>query len=145
MSFEDWLKETDRELEEYRKKHEAKMAKVLEEARLRNEEAERLKEQELKEMQARYNFPVDDERIQIALHWLEGLAVNKIRNVDYSYQDSFDKVWWSVLHEVDMYEEGENNGFRSIKSVEATKKWLKNFSHLCTEKVPDEYKAKEVE
>ena len=42
------------------------------------------------------------------------------------------------------YEEGEETEFRSVRSVEATKKWLKSFSHLCTEKVPEEYKAEEV-
>ena len=41
-------------------------------------------------------------------------------------------------------EEGEETEFRSVRSVEATKKWLKSFSHLCTEKVPEEYKAEEV-
>ena len=45
---------------------------------------------------------------------------------------------------VDLYEEGEETEFRSVRSVEATKKWLKSFSHLCTEKVPEEYKAEEV-
>lgn len=144
MSFEDWLEETDREIAELKKRNEAKMAKTLAEAKLRNEEDARMKQEQFKKMQKRYNFSIEDERIQIALERLEGLAVDRFRNDDYSAQKSFDDVWWSVLHEVDLYEEGEETEFRSVRSVEATKKWLKSFSHLCTEKVPEEYKAEEV-
>lgn len=145
MSFEDWLEETDREIAELKKRNEAKMAKTLAEAKLRNEEDARMKQEQFKKMQKRYNFSIEDDRIQIALERLEGLAVDRFRNDDYSAQKSFDDVWWSVLHEVDLYEEGEETEFRSVRSVEATKKWLKSFSHLCTEKVPEEYKAEEVE
>lgn len=144
MSFEDWLEETDREIAELKKRNEAKMAKTLAEAKLRNEEDARMKQEQFKKMQKRYNFSIEDERIQIALERLDGLAVDRFRNDDYSAQKSFDDVWWSVLHEVDLYEEGEETEFRSVRSVEATKKWLKSFSHLCTEKVPAEYKAEEV-
>lgn len=144
MSFEDWLEETDREIAELKKRNEAKMAKTLAEAKLRNEEDARMKQEQFKKMQKRYNFSIEDERIQIALERLEGLVVDRFRNDDYSAQKSFDDVWWSVLHEVDLYEEGEETEFRSVRSVEATKKWLKSFSHLCTEKVPAEYKAEEV-
>lgn len=144
MSFEDWLEETDREIAELKKRNEAKMAKTLAEAKLRNEEDARMKQEQFKKMQKRYNFSIEDERIQIALERLEGLAVDRFRNDDYSAKKSFDDVWWSVLHEVDLYEEGEETEFRSVRSVEATKKWLKSFSHLCTEKVPAEYKAEEV-
>lgn len=144
MSFEDWLEETDREIAESKKRNEAKMAKTLAEAKLRNEEDARMKQEQFKKMQKRYNFSIEDERIQIALERLEGLAVDRFRNDDYSAQKSFDDVWWSVLHEVDLYEEGEETEFRSVRSVEATKRWLKSFSHLCTEKVPAEYKAEEV-
>lgn len=144
MSFEDWLEETDREIAELKKRNEDKMAKTLADAKLRNEEDARMKQEQFKKMQKRYNFSIEDERIQIALERLEGLAVDRFRNDDYSAQKSFDDVWWSVLHEVDLYEEGEETEFRSVRSVEATKKWLKSFSHLCTEKVPAEYKAEEV-
>lgn len=144
MSFEDWLEETDREIAELKKRNEAKMAKTLADAKLRNEEDARMKQEQFKKMQKRYNFSIEDERIQIALERLEGLAVDRFRNDDYSAQKSFDDVWWSVLHEVDLYEEGEETEFRSVRSVEATKKWLKSFSHLCTEKVPEEYKSEEV-
>ena len=139
MSFEDWLEETDREIAELKKRNEAKMAKTLAEAKLRNEEDARMKQEQFKKMQKRYNF-----YIMSFEDWLEGLAVDRFRNDDYSAQKSFDDVWWSVLHEVDLYEEGEETEFRSVRSVEATKKWLKSFSHLCTEKVPAEYKAEEV-
>lgn len=144
MGFNEWLKETDKEIAELKKCTEAKMAKTLAEAKLRNEEDARMKQEQIKKMQKRYNFSIEDERIQIALERLESLAVDRFRNDDYSAQKSFDDVWWSVLHEVDLYEEGEETEFRSVRSVEATKKWLKSFSHLCTEKVPEEYKAEEV-
>ena len=108
------------------------------------QEEKQMKQEQIKKMQKRYNFSIEDERIQIALERLESLAVDRFRNYDYMAQKSFDDVWWSVLHEVDLYEEGEETEFRSVRSVEATKKWLKSFSHLCTEKVPEEYKAEEV-
>jgi hypothetical protein len=138
--WDEWEKETREEEKKLRE-----MQDKIHEQYLENlQEAERMKEQELKEMKKRYNFSVDDERIQIALERLESLAVDSFRNNDYCAQKSFDDVWWSVLHEVDMYREGEEHGFKSVRSVQATEKWLKSFSHLCTEKVPDEYKIKEV-
>ena len=97
-----------------------------------------LEEKKLKEMQDKIH------KQYLENMRLESLAVDRFRNYDYSAQKSFDDVWWSVLHEVDLYEEGEETEFRSVRSVEATKKWLKSFSHLCTEKVPEEYKSEEV-
>lgn len=93
------------------------------------------------DLQSRYMFKVNEE-LFVALDRLESLAVNKFRNVDYYAQDSFDKVWCSVLHEVDRYDDGDKRGFKSIKSVQATKKWLKSFSHLCNCSIPEEYKDK---
>ncbi len=99
-----------------------------------------MKQEQIKKMQKRYNFSIEDERILMALEKLEHLAVDRFRNYDYSVQKSFDDVWWSVLHEVDMYHEGEEHDFKTVRSVQATEKWLKTFSYLCKEKVPNEYK-----
>lgn len=69
----------------------------------------------------------------------EAEAESFCREYGWEWVDENEFVW-------DMdYEEGEETEFRSVRSVEATKKWLKSFSHLCTEKVPEEYKAEEVE
>lgn len=138
--WDEWEKEIEEEekkLKEMRDEtHKRYLANVQEE--------KQMKQEQIKKMQKRYNFSIEDESLQIALERLEGLAVDKFRNDDYLAQKSFDDVWWSVLHEVDMYHEGEEHGFKSVRSVQATEKWLKSFSHLCTEKVPDEYKVKEV-
>ena len=89
MSFEDWLEETDREIAELKKRNEAKMAKTLAEAKLRNEEDARMKQEQFKKMQKRYNFSIEDERIQIALERLEGLAVDRFRNDDLLWSSFF--------------------------------------------------------
>ena len=135
-----WEKET--EIEE--KKVKDMQDRIHKQYLANMQEEKQMKQEQIKKMQKRYNFSIEDERIQIALERLESLAVDRFRNYDYMAQKSFDDVWWSVLHEVDLYEEGEETEFRSVRSVEATKKWLKSFSHLCTEKVPEEYKAEEV-
>lgn len=93
------------------------------------------------EMQERYNFSISEEPIRIALERLESLKVNEYRNVDYCAQDSFDKVWWSVLHEVDMYEEGEESPLNKT-TCKGAKNWLKSCSHLCKGRIPEEYKPK---
>ena len=69
--------------------------------------------------------------------------MDEYRLRDYSYQDSFDKVWASVLHEVDMYEEGEESPMNKT-TVKGAKNWLKSFSHLYKGRVPEDYKSKEV-
>lgn len=97
---------------------------------------------EVEEMQRRYNFPLDADII-VALKRLESLKVNEYRNVDYYAQDSFDRVWWSVLHEVDMYEEGEESPLNKT-TYKGAKNWLKSFVHLCKENIPADYKPKEV-
>ena len=62
---------------------------------------------------------------------------------DYSSQDSFDAVWRSVLHEVDLFEEGEESPLNKT-TAKGAKRWLKEFSHLCKDvRIPDEYKPKE--
>lgn len=101
---------------------------------------EKIKEYEL--MQERYNFELKKEIIP-ALQRLESLKVNECRYDDYASQDSFDAIWRSVLHEVDLYEEGEESMLNK-NSCRGAKNWLKSFSHLCkTVKIPEEYKPKE--
>lgn len=93
-------------------------------------------------MQERYNFELTKEIIP-ALRRLESLKVNECRYDDYASQDSFDAIWRSVLHEVDLYEEGEESMLNK-NSCRGAKNWLKSFSHLCkTVKIPEEYKPKE--
>lgn len=88
----------------------------------------------------RYNFDITED-IARALFRLEGLKVNEYRLDDYATQDSFGAVWKSVLHEVDLYEEGEESPLNKI-TTKGAKRWLKEFSHLCTEvRIPDEYKG----
>lgn len=94
---------------------------------LKEQEEERVKR--LEELQKHYNFIVTEELVP-ALERLEGLAVNKYRMIDYSYQDSFEKVWISVQHEVDLYEEGEESPLNK-NSCRGAKNWLNSFKHLC--------------
>lgn len=106
------------------------------------EDIKKMKQKKIQEaMQSRYNFTIN-EPIKVALEKLEKLAVDRYRNVDYCAQDGFDDVWRSVLHEVDLYEEGEESPLNGT-TVKGAKNWLKSFSHLCTERVPEEYKSKE--
>ena len=94
-----------------------------------SEEIAQRNEKRRKEAEERYNFIVTDELVP-ALERLEGLAVNKYRMDDYSYQDSFEKVWISVQHEVDLYEEGEESPLNK-NSCRGAKNWLNSFKHLC--------------
>ena len=89
-------------------------------------------------LQKLYNFTITEDLLP-ALQKLETLAVSKYRNDDYSYQDSFDKIWRSVLHEVDLYEEGEESQLTK-NAVRGAKNWLKAYSHLCKEIIPAEYR-----
>ena len=143
MSFEDWLRETDKEIAELQKRNrkivEAKKAEVI----AREEEYNEMEKKRIAEMQERYNFSIEDETIRIALERLESLKVNEYRNVDYHAQCSFGDVWWSVLHEVDLYEEGEESPLNKT-TCKGAKNWLKSYSHLCKERVPADYKPKEV-
>lgn len=96
----------------------------------------------LQDMKSRYNFELKDELIP-ALQRLESLKVNECRYDDYASQNSFDAIWISVLHEVDLYEEGEESMLNK-NSCRGAKNWLKSFSHLCKmAKIPEEYKLKE--
>ena len=118
MSFEDWLK------------------------RAREENYMQMEKKRIEEMQKRYNFSIEEETVRIALERLESLKVNEYRNVDYHAQGSFGDVGWSVLHEVDLYEEGEESPLNKT-TCKGAKNWLKSFSHLCKERVPEGYRPEE--
>lgn len=142
MSFEDWLKETDKEIAELQERNRKIIEAKKSEARAREEAYLEMEKQRLEQMQERYNFPLNEELIT-ALERLESLKVNEYRNVDYYAQDSFDRVWWSVLHEVDMYEEGEESPL-NVTTLKGAKNWLKSFSHLCKGcRIPKEYEREE--
>lgn len=94
----------------------------------------------ISEMQKRYNFSIEEEPIRIALERLEGLKVNTYRYVDYHAQRSFGDVWRSVLHEVDLYEEGEESPLNKT-TCKGAKNWLNSFSHLCKDRVPKYFRA----
>lgn len=79
-------------------------------------------------LQEKYNFPLEGDILQ-AIRELEKLAVGKYRNVDYSWQDSFSKVWWSVRHEIDMFEEGEESPLNTV-SCNGAKRWIERWKDL---------------
>ena len=121
-SFAQETEDLIKENEERRKEAEERYHKYLKE-----QEEEKLKR--LEELQKHYNFTVTEELVP-ALERLEGLAVNKYRMDEYSYQDCFKKVWNSVQHEVDLYEEGEESPLNK-NSCRGAKNWLNSFKHLC--------------
>lgn len=125
----DWWDNFAQESEEIAQRNEKRRKEAEERYNqyLKEQEEERLKR--LEELQKHYNFIVTDELVP-ALERLEGLAVNKYRMDDYSYQDSFEKVWISVQHEVDLYEEGEESPLNK-NSCRGAKNWLNSFKHLC--------------
>jgi len=89
------------------------------------------------EFKNRYNFIIKGDMVD-AISKLEELKVDEYRNKDFSSQDSFDKVWFSVLHEVDMFEEGEETQLKK-RSIDASKRWLEKYKYLCKE-VPNDYR-----
>lgn len=125
----DWWDNFAQESEEIAQRNEKRRKEAEERYNqyLKEQEEERLKR--LEELQKHYNFIVTDELVP-ALERLEGLAVNKYRMDDYSCQDSFEKVWISVQHEVDLYEEGEESPLNK-NSCRGAKNWLNSFKHLC--------------
>lgn len=144
MSFEKWLEEVDKEIAEMQEKSNKIVEQKKAEVKAREDEWYEMEKQRIEEMQKRYNFSIQDEPVRIALERLESLKVNEYRNVDYWAQDSFDRVWWSVLHEVDLYEEGEESPLNKT-TCKGAKNWLKSFAHLCKGNVPADYKPKEVQ
>ena len=143
MSFDKWLEEVDKEIAEMQESSKKIVEQKKAEVKAREESWYEMEKQRIEEMQKRYNFSIQDEPVRIALERLERLKVNEYRNIDYWAQDSFDRVWWSVLHEVDMYEEGEESPLNKT-TYKGAKNWLKSFVHLCKGNIPADYKPKEV-
>lgn len=143
MSFEKWIEEVDKEIAEMQENSKKIVEQKKAEVKDREESWYEMEKQRIEEMQKRYNFSIQEEPVRIALERLESLKVNEYRNVDYWTQDSFDRVWWSVLHEVDMYEEGEESPLNKT-TYKGAKNWLKSFVHLCKGNIPADYKPKEV-
>ncbi len=142
-SWSRWLEEMDKEIAELQETANLVSEQKKAEAKAIEEEWYRMEKKRIAEMQQRYNFSIEEEPIRIALQRLESLKVNEYRYDDYFTQDSFDAIWMSVLHEVDLYEEGEESMLNK-NSCRGAKNWLRSFSHLCKAvKVPEEYKAKE--
>jgi len=50
------------------------------------------------------------------------LKAFKVRNDD--SENSFDDIWLHVLHEVDLFEEGEDNAVINKSQAARTRKWL---------------------
>lgn len=145
-SWDRWLEETDREIAELQEKARFSVEKKKQEVKERQEkferEQERMEKIKLAEMKKRYDFPIDEEPVRIALERLESIKVDVYR--DASNDISFDAVWKSVLEQVDYYEQEEKewNMLNKI-TYKGAKNWLKSFAHLCKGNVPDEYKSKE--
>lgn len=133
--WDNWIEETEQE----KQKPQELIEKRKQEAKAKEEEYYMTEKNRIEEMQKRYNFSIGEEPIRIALERLEKLKVNEYRYVDYHAQTSFDDVWRSVLHEVDLYEEGEESPLNKT-TCKGAKNWLKSFSHLYKGRVPEEYK-----
>lgn len=98
----------------------------------------------VEKMQEVYRFTVTPEMVP-AIQRLEKLAVYRACGLDLVAIDSFDALWYAILREVDYYEQDEEGwNILNKNSYRATKNWLKSFSHLCKERIPEEYKPKEV-
>lgn len=104
-----------------------------------------LKEENLiEELQEKYDFTLDTPTV-IALERLENLAVHRYIKLDaVTEYTGFDRVWRSVLNEVDYFEQGDSLNSLNKTTYKGAKNWLKSFSHLCKEDIPEEYKPKEV-
>ena len=48
------------------------------------------------------------------------------------YKSLFDSLWWSALHELDMYTEGQDTEMTK-RIATSTKKWLKEHQNLTIE------------
>ena len=108
------------------------------------EEADKLKRDKIiKAFQEKYRFEITPEMVP-ALQRLEGLAVYRACGIDLVAIDSFDALWYSILREVDYYEQGEDGwNILNGNSYKGAKRWLKEYSGLCKERIPEEYKPKE--
>lgn len=96
----------------------------------------------LEEMKKRYNFDITPD-LERALSRLEGIKVDTLRKKDFQSQDSFMKVWQSVLDEVVLFEQGADENKLNKTTYKGAKNWLKSFSFLCDGSIPDEYRKLE--
>lgn len=97
----------------------------------------------IERLKEKYEFPLDTPTI-IALKRLENLAVHKFIKLEaVDNYSGFDRVWRAVLNEVDYFEQGDSWNSLNKTTYKGAKNWLKSFSHLCKEKIPEEYRSKE--
>lgn len=97
----------------------------------------------IERLKEKYEFPLDTSTI-IALKRLENLAVHKFIKLEaVDNYSGFDKVWRAVLNEVDYFEQGDSWNSLNKTTYKGAKNWLKSFSYLCKEKIPEEYRPKE--
>lgn len=75
--------------------------------------------------------------VEQAMKKLKRLKVNELYNDDalHEFESEFDGVWWRVLHEYDMYEEGQiDEEFKhehlNKQTAKTTYKWLEETQHL---------------
>ena len=61
------------------------------------------------------------------------LKAFKLRNDD--TENSFDDIWFHVLHEVDLFEEGEDTAVINKSQAIAAKRWLRETQSLTSELV----------
>ena len=80
--------------------------------------------------------------IEQAMKKLKRIKVGKLYDDDIAlpkeqggYEQQFDRTWWMVLHELDLYREGEYEEGEHLdkKSAETAYKWLKETQHLTIE------------
>ncbi|MGN0373910.1 MAG: hypothetical protein ACI4EN_00300 [Butyrivibrio sp.] len=118
----------DRENKEFEERHKKRLAELKEKAEKDRKEQKAAELEDLKELQSRYNFKLEGD-VLTAIQRLESLAVNKYRYNEFCYQDSFNKVYSSVRHEVDLYEEGDESPLNK-NSCRGAKNWLDKWRHL---------------
>ena len=106
---------------------------------LKNKKVDYIKEVEyLEYLQKNYNFNITPE-IEEAITRLENIKVNDFRKKDFKMQNSFGKVWYSVLDEVLLFEKDAEDNKLNKTTYKGAKSWLRSFAKLCNDKIPDEY------
>ena len=75
------------------------------------------------------------DNIEKALKKLKRMKVNELYNNDSmdEFKSKFDGIWWKVLHEYEIYSEGqvsEDEGHLTSSTAKTTYKWLKESQHL---------------
>jgi len=82
----------------------------------------------MEELRSRYNFDLSGETLEAIVH-LERLKVNEYYFKDYSYQDSFSKVYNAVKHEVELFNEGEESPLNKT-TCKGANSWLSKWGDL---------------